>query len=156
MRGSTQPGAAQHPARGRAPDAALHGYGHAARTRRVPVRRAGRPRAIARGLPAHISGGVSIMGVTEEFCRSLRGIEYAALPAEAVRAARRVMLDGIAVAVAGTRERAPHILADHLRELGGAEQATAINFGLRTSAVNAAYLNGASMHVLDYEPMWDP
>ena len=96
------------------------------------------------------------MGVTEEFCRSLRDIEYAALPAEAVRAARRVMLDGIAVAVAGTREQAPHILADHLRELGGAEQATAINFGFRTSAVNAAYLNGASMHVLDYEPMWDP
>src|SRR5260370_2047610 len=99
--------------------------------------------------------GSSIMGVTEEFCRSLRDIEYAALPTEAVRAARRVMLDGIAVAVAGTREQAPHILADHLRELGGAEQATAINFGFRTSAGETADLNSAALRLLHYQPMLD-
>ena len=40
--------------------------------------------------------------------------------------------------------------------MGGAPQATAIGFGFKTSVVNAALINGASMHVLDYEPMWSP
>lgn len=96
------------------------------------------------------------MGVTETFCTILRGITEASIPSAAIDAARRLVLDGIAVAVAGSREQAPQILAAHLRELGGAEQATAINFGFKTSLVSAAYINGASMHVLDYEPMWSP
>jgi len=96
------------------------------------------------------------MGVTEAFCRILGEITANSLPAAAIIAAKRLVLDGIAVAAAGSREQAPRILAEHLRELGGAEQATAINFGFKTSVVSAAYLNGASMHVLDYEPMWNP
>lgn len=96
------------------------------------------------------------MGVTETFCRILGEITPDRIPPAAVSAAKRLVLDGIAVAAAGSREQAPRILAEHLRELGGAEQATAINFGFRTLAVSAAYLNGASMHVLDYEPMWNP
>ncbi len=96
------------------------------------------------------------IGVTEQFCRALADITADTIPGDALAAARRLVLDGIAVGVAGTRERAPRILADHLRAMGGADQATAINFGFRTSAVSAAYLNGAAMHVLDYEPMWNP
>jgi 2-methylcitrate dehydratase PrpD len=78
------------------------------------------------------------------------------IPPAAFEAARPLMLDGIAVALAGSRETAPSIIASHLRSLGGAEQATVFNFGFKTSTVAAAYLNGASMHVLDYEPMWNP
>jgi 2-methylcitrate dehydratase PrpD len=96
------------------------------------------------------------MGITESFCRLLTEITVASIPPAAIIAARRLILDGIAVAVAGSRENAPRILADHLHELGAAEQATAIGFGFRTSTVSAAYLNGAAMHVLDYEPMWAP
>lgn len=96
------------------------------------------------------------MGATESFCRILREITPDSLGPAAVGAARRLILDGIAVGVAGSREEAPRILAAHLRDLGGTAQATAINFGFRTSTVWACYLNGASMHVLDYEPMWSP
>jgi 2-methylcitrate dehydratase PrpD len=52
--------------------------------------------------------------------------------------------------MAGSREAAPAIIAEHIRSFGGAEQATAFNFGFKTTAVGAACLNGASMHVLDY------
>src|SRR5690242_21706993 len=58
--------------------------------------------------------------------------------------------------MAGSRETAPGIIAEHIRSFGGAEQATALNFGYRTTVIGAACLNGASMHVLDYEPMWNP
>jgi 2-methylcitrate dehydratase PrpD len=93
---------------------------------------------------------------TEIFCRNLSALTSASLTTAAFDAARRLVLDGLAIAVAGSREQAPRILSEHLRELGGAEQSTAIGFGFKTSTVFAAYLNGASMHVLDYEPMWNP
>lgn len=96
------------------------------------------------------------MGITGRFCGILERISAESLSPSAIAAARMLILDGIAVGVAGSRESAPRILAAHLRELGGAAQATAINFAFRTSVVSAAYLNGASMHVLDYEPMWNP
>ncbi|MGH7916555.1 MAG: MmgE/PrpD family protein [Candidatus Binataceae bacterium] len=96
------------------------------------------------------------MNLTAAFCQNLRGISRESLDASAIAAARRLVLDGIAVAAAGSREDAPHILGDYLRDLGGNPQATAIGGGFQTSVVGAAYLNGAAMHVLDYEPMWNP
>lgn len=96
------------------------------------------------------------MGITETFCRNIAACEFAALDARTLEAAKRLILDGIAVAVAGSHEEAPNILAAHLMEFGCAERCTAIGFAFRTSPVHAAYLNGASMHVLDYEPMWSP
>jgi aconitate decarboxylase len=96
------------------------------------------------------------MGVTETFCRNIAACTGGALDAATIAAAKRLVLDGIAVAVAGSRERAPTILAEHIRELGCAGGASAIGFPLCSSPVHAAYLNGASMHVLDYEAMWSP
>lgn len=86
----------------------------------------------------------------------LAAISIESLPPSALEAARGLLLDGIAVAMAGSRETAPTIIAEHVRSFGGAEHATAFNFGFKTTVVGAAYLNGASMHVLDYEPMWNP
>ncbi len=96
------------------------------------------------------------MGVTEQFCRMLAAMTAEAIPAVALDAARGLLLEGIAVALAGSREAAPGIIAEHIRNFGGAKQATVFNFGFKTTSVLAAYLNGASMHVLDYEPMWNP
>ena len=53
-------------------------------------------------------------------------------------------------------EEAIHILAAHHKEQGSAPQATAIGNGFRLNTVSAAALNGAAMHVLDFEPMWSP
>lgn len=96
------------------------------------------------------------MGITAQFCRLLTGITADSIPPAAFDAARSLVLDGVAVAMAGSRETAPGIIADHIRSFSGAEQATALNFGFKTTVAGAAYLNGASMHVLDYEPMWNP
>jgi aconitate decarboxylase len=96
------------------------------------------------------------MAVTSQLCARIAGISYEDLGDAAIEAARRLVLDGIAVAVAGTEEEAIRILAAHYKEQGGATQATAIGNGFRLNTVSAAALNGAAMHVLDFEPMWSP
>lgn len=96
------------------------------------------------------------MTVTSQLCERIAGTGYDNLGATAIEAARRLVLDGIAIAIAGTEEEAIHILAAHHKEQGGAAQATAIGNGFRLNTVSAAALNGAAMHVLDFEPMWSP
>jgi aconitate decarboxylase len=100
--------------------------------------------------------GRSAMAVTSQLCARIAGISYEDLGDAAIEAARRLVLDGIAVAIAGTEEEAIRILAAHYMEQGGAAQATAIGNGFRLNTVSAAALNGAAMHVLDFEPMWSP
>ena len=73
------------------------------------------------------------------------------------KTAAMLFMDGIAVAVAGAQqEKAPKVLSEHIKSLGGDPQATVFSFGYEASLTQAAYVNGASMHVLDYEPMWNP
>jgi 2-methylcitrate dehydratase PrpD len=96
------------------------------------------------------------MAVTSQLCDQIAGISYENLGVPAIEAARRLVLDGIAVAIAGTEEEAIHILAAHHKEQSSAAQATAIGNGFRLNTVSAAALNGAAMHVLDFEPMWSP
>ena len=96
------------------------------------------------------------MSVTSQLCKKITATGYADLGAPVTAAARRLVLDGIAIAVAGSKEDAIQILARHFKEQGGVPQATAIGNSLRLNTVSAAALNGAAMHVLDFEPMWSP
>ena len=97
------------------------------------------------------------MGLTATLCERIAAVRHQDMPEEALTAARRLVLDGIAVAVAGVAEEdAVPIMASCLRALGGTPSATAIGCDLRIDPVRAATLNGAAMHVLDFEPMWSP
>lgn len=72
------------------------------------------------------------------------------------RQCRLLLLDGLAVAIAGAHEPGPSILAKLAqREVPGGP-ARVIGKGFSTGVVQAARINGASMHVLDFEPMWNP
>lgn len=96
------------------------------------------------------------MQPTEELCRIITQTAFATLPSPVVEVAKRIILDGIAVAVAGATEEGPRIVAEHLKSLGAKEVATVLGQDFKTSPVSAAYVNGIAMHVLDYEPMWSP
>jgi aconitate decarboxylase len=70
---------------------------------------------------------------------------------------RLLLLDGLAVAVAGAAaERGPGLMAAQARSESPDGPSTVIGQGFSTSVVNAARVNGMAMHVLDYEPMWNP
>jgi aconitate decarboxylase len=94
--------------------------------------------------------------VTRDLCQTITQVSFDALPSQVIAVAKRIILDGIAVAVAGAREDGPRITAEHVKNLGGNPASTVIGHGYKTSPVSAAYVNGISMHVLDYEPMWSP
>lgn len=96
------------------------------------------------------------MGLTATLAARIAATRYEDISAAALAAARRLVLDGLAVAIAGTKEAAIQILTAHMRALGGTPEASAIGGGFRIDPVRAAALNGAAMHVLDFEPMWSP
>ncbi|HAA92876.1 MAG TPA: MmgE/PrpD family protein [Rhodospirillaceae bacterium] len=96
-------------------------------------------------------------GFTEKISEIVVGVTSKDLTPQAIEKARQLFLDGIAVAVAGSiKEEPPSILAAHLKAKGAKEECSVIGFGFKTHPVDAAYINGSSMHVLDYEPMWSP
>lgn len=69
---------------------------------------------------------------------------------------RLLLLDGIAVAAAGAHEPGPALMAELARSQHAPGAATVIGHQLSASVPVAARINGMSMHVLDFEPMWNP
>jgi aconitate decarboxylase len=96
------------------------------------------------------------MNLTETFARSLQAFAACTLDEETRKAAVALFVDGLAVAALGADETGPTLIADLAIEAGGYEEATLIRHGRRSSIVQAARTNGASMHALDFEPMWNP
>jgi aconitate decarboxylase len=72
------------------------------------------------------------------------------------RQCRLLLLDGLAVAIAGAHEPGPSILAKLAQRDVPEGPARVIGKGFSTGVVQAARINGAAMHVLDFEPMWNP
>ena len=91
--------------------------------------------------------------LTERLAKCIVGVQYDSLPAAAIDMAKQVLLDGIAVILAGRME--PSGLADitirYTQDMGGSEQATVIGGGFKTSMQNAAYANGTFGHALDFD-----
>ncbi len=99
--------------------------------------------------------------LTSQVCDRIVACGREPLGAHLLPAARQLFLDGVAVAVAGARlEEAPRILAAHFADpltgTGGGSSSSLLGLNARLGSVPAALVNGASMHVLDFEPMWLP
>ena len=95
-------------------------------------------------------------GVTAKLCAQIVAIDNTAVPSDARQAANTLVLDGLAVAVAGAGQQSIDILAAHLQQQGSRPEASVIGRGFSLATVPAALLNAASMHALDFEPMWKP
>ena len=66
------------------------------------------------------------MGLTTVLCERIASLGYDDIPEPALAAARRLVLDGISIALAGTEEEAMHILDEHYRGFGARGDCTAI------------------------------
>ena len=96
------------------------------------------------------------MGITQSLAEIIVAGRFEDMPEPLVAAARQAILDGIAVAIAGTTEDAVRIAAAHVKSQGGHPVATVWGFGFKTSPAAAAFVNGVATHVLDFEAMWTP
>ncbi len=91
------------------------------------------------------------MGATEKLAQFVVDTSYDSLPEEVVTAAKRAVLDTLAVTVAGCREEAAAIITAYVRELGAAGEAGVVGSGFQTAASEAALANGTLAHALDYD-----
>jgi 2-methylcitrate dehydratase PrpD len=96
--------------------------------------------------------------ITANLAEKLLAIDYNTLPPAAIDMARQVMLDGLGVIVAGSREPLGlgRLSIEYVRAMGGAEQSSVITGGFKTSMQNAAYVNGTMGHALDWDNTWYP
>lgn len=96
------------------------------------------------------------MSLTADFAAHLQAMAAESLDAASRRTAVNLFVDGISVAALGSTQRGPSLLAHLALENASRPEAGLIGHGGGCSAAEAARVNGASMHVLDYEPMWNP
>jgi len=94
----------------------------------------------------------AIKGTTDALTAFITTTTLAAIPPDVVAQARRCLVDGFGVILAGSTVRGSEIVRDYVRTASDRKEATAIGAGtLMTTAAHAALLNGASGHAMDYD-----
>ena len=94
------------------------------------------------------------MSVSREMVRWARRLAFNRLPAEIVHEAKRALVDAVGCAIGGYDCDARVIAQRVLAKLGGPAESTVIGNGWRTSALNAAVLNGIMLRYLDYNDVY--
>ena len=90
-------------------------------------------------------------GVTEAISRYITTEKYENIPAKAREKTKEAITDFVGVALAGNREEICRVLLDYIKFIGGEPQARIIGSGYQTSVTNAALVNGAIGHALDFD-----
>ncbi|KQU28461.1 MULTISPECIES: MmgE/PrpD family protein [unclassified Rhodococcus (in: high G+C Gram-positive bacteria)] len=90
--------------------------------------------------------------VVHHFAHTAANTTFDTLPAGAVEAAKKSILDtlGVILAASGV-EPAVRAAIDVVLESGDRPEATVLAYGRRSSAIGAAFANGALAHCLDYD-----
>ncbi len=89
--------------------------------------------------------------VTWETASRAAGLRYAELPEDIRRRAQQCLIDWLGVTLAGTAEELSRVLLAEAEEQGGRPVATLIGRAAKASTQQAALLNGAASHALDYD-----
>ncbi|HCP22858.1 MAG: MmgE/PrpD family protein [SAR202 cluster bacterium] len=91
------------------------------------------------------------MEVTKRIAEYVVNTGLEDFPPEAITAAKAAIIDCLGCALAGSKEPLADVLTNYLNDLGGKPAATVIGRGFKTSSPEAALINGAMSHALDYD-----
>ncbi len=91
------------------------------------------------------------MTAINEFVKHFINTRYEDIPADAVAAVKKEVVDSLATALGGSSKAGVKELVDMVKEWGGAKQSTVIAYGFKCPAPNAAQVNGTMIHALDYD-----
>jgi 2-methylcitrate dehydratase PrpD len=89
--------------------------------------------------------------VTRQLARAATRVRFDDLPPDVVFLAKQCLLDWLGVTLAGVGEPLAVILRDQAAFEGGNPQATLVGDGSMVSLGQAALVNGATSHALDYD-----
>jgi 2-methylcitrate dehydratase PrpD len=91
------------------------------------------------------------MKPTEYLCKFIVELSFQDFSREVLEMSKVCLLDWLGVTLGGLKEPASVKLFDLVEPLGGEAQATILGHGLKTTSLNAAFVNGVMAHVLDYD-----
>lgn len=91
------------------------------------------------------------MGYTRQLARFAAGLRYADLPAAVIETAKAFTLHALGVQLAGSTLPWSKSSYRTVRAQGGVPESTVVNYGLKTSAMNAAFANGAFGHSFEMD-----
>ena len=92
---------------------------------------------------------------TEKIAKFSAEISYEQLPTVAIDASKMAILDCLGVTLAAGEETSGKIVSEYVRDAGRPE-AGVIGEGFKTSADQAAWVNGTKAHALDYDDYFVP
>jgi len=90
-------------------------------------------------------------GLTQEIAGFISGTTYEDLSRESVRLAKRCLVDGTGVILAGSTDQASVIMREYLKDVGGKPESAVLGSELRLPAATAALANGTSGHAHDFD-----
>jgi len=102
-------------------------------------------------VPVAVGRVCSAPGLTAALAERAAAWRHEALDTDVRELVRQCVLDWIAVCLAGAHEPLTRMLAEEAREQGGHAQATVVGQGFATSCRQAALVNGAASHALDFD-----
>ena len=91
------------------------------------------------------------MDVTGRIAEYITATDIEDFPPDAIDAAKGAIMDCLACMLAGSHESLSDILCRYVAAESASPSATVVGRGFRTSAANAALINGAMAHALDYD-----
>lgn len=93
------------------------------------------------------------MGATRTLAEFISNLSFSQLSAEVIQKAKDVILDTLGCAIAGytLADEEFHYIYDLVREMGGTAEATVFIEGFKTSAPQAALVNGTLTHTIDFD-----
>ena len=92
--------------------------------------------------------------ITAVMARWAAGLRYEDLSANAVREAKRYLLDSVGCALGGSQQEDCRIAMEVLDEIAGAGPCTVIGSGKRVDAVSASLANALMVRVMDYNDIY--
>ena len=95
------------------------------------------------------------MDAIYQFARNFIETDYEDLPRDVVEITKKLILDQIGVALAGSSKPGIKELLELLVEWGGREEATTLCYGNRLPAPHAAQMNATMGHAVDYDDTHD-
>ena len=91
------------------------------------------------------------MDVTKRIAEYVATTSLEDFPPEAVQAAKGAIIDCLGCTLAGSVEPLADVLCAYVQAHGGSPNASVVGRGFKTSAADAALINGAMGHALDYD-----
>ena len=91
------------------------------------------------------------MDVTKRLAEYVLTASLEDFPPEAVQAAKGAIIDCLGCMLAGSVEPLADVLCSYVKANGGPPSASVVGRGFKTSAADAALVNGAMGHALDYD-----